>query len=194
MFLITTSRRPSKRTRSFLKEFSSIFSGSYRINRGKLSLRGLLAEALIHNCRGIILINTYKGNPGSIDFYVIKRISEEESLDSYRMDLLGRIFLTGVVLARERLLPPCVGISNIEIVADHCVSELCRELKELITQVINLFKSIFSADKDTLYILLEERKDFVELRMKTSQRDFCGFVLRIKKVILKSKYVHKEDF
>jgi U3 small nucleolar ribonucleoprotein protein IMP4 len=188
MFLITTSRRPSRRTRSFLKEFSLILPGSYRVNRGKFSFRGLLAEALVHNCRGIIIINTYKGNPGSIDFYVIKKVSEEESLDSYQLEFLGKIYLAGVVLARERKSPPCVGVRNIEIEADRCISEICGRLRELITKIINFTKDTSIADryiKHTLYITIEEKKDLVELRMRTSQRNTCGFVLRIKKVILK---------
>jgi U3 small nucleolar ribonucleoprotein protein IMP4 len=187
MFLITTSRRPSRRTRSFLKEFSLILPGSYRVNRGKFSFRGLLAEALVHNCRGIIVINTYKGNPGSIDFYIIKKVSEEESLDSYQLDFLGKIFLAGVILARERKSPLCVGVKNIEIETEHCLSEICKRLIELITKIINLTKDTSIADKHTLYIIIEERGDLVELRMRTSQRDICGFVLRIKKVILGDK-------
>ncbi len=187
MFLITTSRRPSRRTRSFLKEFSLILPGSYRVNRGKFSFRGLLSEALVHNCRGIIVINTYKGNPGSIDFYIIKKVSEEESLDSYQLDFLGKIYLAGVVLARERKSPLCAGVRNIEIETERCFSEICKRLIELITKIISLIKDTSTTNKYTLYIILEERKDLLELRMRTSQRNVCGFVLRIKKVILGNK-------
>ncbi|MBW9221358.1 ribosomal biogenesis protein [Methanothermococcus sp. SCGC AD-155-M21] len=63
MIVITTSRKPSQRTRSFVNDLARVLSGKV-LTRGKTSLREIL-----NNYPKIILIGEYKGNPGKIKFY-----------------------------------------------------------------------------------------------------------------------------
>jgi len=61
--LVTTSRKPSQRTRSFSQRLSRIMGWRY-INRGKMSLRDVLIEA-----RGpVAVVSERHGNPARITF------------------------------------------------------------------------------------------------------------------------------
>jgi len=66
--LITTSRKPSQRTRSFCKSLVRVFYSSY-INRGKMSIRDVLIKSSELDFDKIAVISELKGNPNRIDFY-----------------------------------------------------------------------------------------------------------------------------
>ncbi|HIP16961.1 MAG TPA: ribosomal biogenesis protein [Methanothermococcus okinawensis] len=63
MIVITTSRKPSQRTRSFVNDLARVISGRV-LTRGKTPLREIL-----NDYPKIILVEEYKGNPGKIKFY-----------------------------------------------------------------------------------------------------------------------------
>ena len=67
MIVITTSRKPSQRTRSFTNDLARVLSGRI-LTRGKTPLREIL-----NSYPKIILIEEYKGNPGKIKFYNIAK-------------------------------------------------------------------------------------------------------------------------
>jgi len=64
--LITSSRRPSRRTRTFLKDLALLFN-AYRFNRGKSSISDLLSK--LKDDEKLIIIDTKKGNPSRIRVY-----------------------------------------------------------------------------------------------------------------------------
>jgi len=68
-FIVTTSRRPSRRVRRFCKELLSVIPNSVKVNRGKLSLDDLYLKALELGGKRVILVSVLKGNPGVISFY-----------------------------------------------------------------------------------------------------------------------------
>jgi U3 small nucleolar ribonucleoprotein protein IMP4 len=65
--LITTSRKPSQRTRSFCKSLVRVLNSSY-INRGKMSIREVLIKSSELGYEKIALVSEIKGNPSRIDF------------------------------------------------------------------------------------------------------------------------------
>lgn len=65
--LITTSRKPSQRTRSFCKSFVRVLNSSY-INRGKMSIRDVLIKSSELGYNKIAVVSETKGNPSRIDF------------------------------------------------------------------------------------------------------------------------------
>ncbi len=69
--LITTSRRPSRRTRTFAKELVRVIPNSIKINRGKMSLDDLKEYMIRRGYTRLIIINTKKGNPSQLIFYVL---------------------------------------------------------------------------------------------------------------------------
>ena len=91
--LISTSRKPSQKTRKFCKNLAHA-TGSTSVNRGKSNMRELLLKALA-------IVNEIKGNPSRVTFY------------SNKGEIL-LIILIGVTTSNERchILP-----KNLKIVS-----------------------------------------------------------------------------
>ncbi len=62
---ITSSRKPSAKTRTLCK-YLSRFTGASYVNRGKMSMQQLLESAGIEP---LILVGEYHGNPGELSFF-----------------------------------------------------------------------------------------------------------------------------
>ena len=69
MLFITTSRRPSIRTRTFIKELERAIPGSKRIVRGKKSLDDLKDVMIRYGVSKLLVVDTKKGNPAVLRFY-----------------------------------------------------------------------------------------------------------------------------
>lgn len=63
--LITSSRKPSAKTRTLCKYLSRFIGASY-VNRGKMGMQELLELA---GAEPLILVGEYHGNPGELSFY-----------------------------------------------------------------------------------------------------------------------------
>lgn len=66
--LISTSRKPSQKTRKFCKNFARL-TDSTSVNRGKMNMRELLLKALELDEINLAVVNEIKGNPSKITFY-----------------------------------------------------------------------------------------------------------------------------
>ncbi|MEE0940030.1 Brix domain-containing protein [Methanobrevibacter sp.] len=66
--LISTSRKPSQKTRKFCKNLAHA-TGSTSVNRGKMNMRELLLKALELDEFNLAVVNEIKGNPSKITFY-----------------------------------------------------------------------------------------------------------------------------
>ncbi len=93
MILITTSRRPTKRVRSFCKDLALVIPNSTKVNRGKKSLHDVLIEAVQRRHPYFLIVETWKGNPGNMLFYSTSNLQLEEPIAVFRVK--------GVKLQRE---------------------------------------------------------------------------------------------
>ena len=66
--LITTSRRPSNRVRTFVRDLMTILPDSERFNRGGMSLEELTARIGQSGARAALIVGTSRGNPQQIQF------------------------------------------------------------------------------------------------------------------------------
>jgi U3 small nucleolar ribonucleoprotein protein IMP4 len=66
--LITTSRKPSQRTRSFSRSLERVLNSKY-INRGKMSIRDVLIRSSQLGFDNTAVISEMKGNPSRIEIY-----------------------------------------------------------------------------------------------------------------------------
>ena len=66
--LITTSRKPSNRTRSFCQSLGHVLNSEY-INRGKMSFRDVLIKGSELGFPKTAIISQIKGNPSKIEIY-----------------------------------------------------------------------------------------------------------------------------
>jgi len=70
--LLTTSRRPTKRIRSFCHDLAGCLPGVVRINRGKLNLNGIAEKALEINADRVVIIDRWKGGSGKIQLFLVE--------------------------------------------------------------------------------------------------------------------------
>ena len=66
--LISTSRKPSQKTRSFCKNLSHALDFTY-VNRGKMNMRDLFLKSSGLNYDSTIMVYEIKGNPSKITFF-----------------------------------------------------------------------------------------------------------------------------
>ncbi len=100
--LITTSRRPTRRSRRLAKELCRVVPYFHKVNRGNMGYRDIRDYMIRKGLTKLIIIENYKGNPGALEFltideYFIKRLGRLriESL-SLQVDVKRDYFLTGL--------------------------------------------------------------------------------------------------
>jgi len=73
VILLTTSRRPTRRIRTFCHDFVRSVPNIVRINRGKLNLDGIAERAVELNANRIVVIDRWKAGPGKIKLFRIEQ-------------------------------------------------------------------------------------------------------------------------
>ena len=99
--IITTSRRPSRRTRSLVKDLAAVIDGAVRFTRGHESLKSLAAMARTYGIKSVVIVGERKGNPGLLAAY---------SVGDRGLSPVATIRIVGVTLSRElrgRSKPRC---------------------------------------------------------------------------------------
>ncbi len=95
LILVTTSHRPTQRVRSFVKDLVSVLPRAVKLNRGKSSLQGLYYDARGLGAKRVVVVSTWKGNPGTITVYEPLEPPDEG------LKPLVSLRLRGVKLSRE---------------------------------------------------------------------------------------------
>ncbi|MEO3993789.1 MAG: hypothetical protein QN229_05765 [Desulfurococcaceae archaeon TW002] len=68
--LITTSREPSRRTRSFVNDLIKVIPNSIKLNRGKATYEDIAAIAKRYFSYGVLIVLEKKGNPSALAYLV----------------------------------------------------------------------------------------------------------------------------
>lgn len=66
--IITTSREPSRRARSFVNDLVRVIPESLKFNRGKATYKDLALLVKRHNSRGVLMVMERKGNPSVLAY------------------------------------------------------------------------------------------------------------------------------
>ncbi len=69
MILLTTSRRPTGRIRTFCRDLVNSIPDVVRVNRGKMSLDGVAEKAIEVEADHIIVVDRWHGGPGKINLF-----------------------------------------------------------------------------------------------------------------------------
>lgn len=155
--LISTSRKPSQKTRKFCKNLAHA-TGSTSVNRGKMNMRELLLKALEVDEYNLAVVNEIKGNPSRISFY------------SNKGELLLTI-LIGVTLANEK---SNIAPSQLKIVSE--VKEL-----DILSEILDL-DLVDEAQEN--YILVSKSDDSVaRIRFINKFGDTREFQINVKKIL-----------
>jgi U3 small nucleolar ribonucleoprotein protein IMP4 len=97
LILVTTSRAPSPRTRSLVKDLLLVLPRSERLTRGHLTLDELAALARSRGARRVVIVGERRGNPSIIRVY-----TPTEPPEPPRLVNIVTFKVAGVSLSRER--------------------------------------------------------------------------------------------
>jgi U3 small nucleolar ribonucleoprotein protein IMP4 len=174
ILLITTSHKPSPRTRSFVKDLASILPDAIVVTRGKKTLSELAIESHRNRAKYFMVIGEKRGNPSLIRIYTINytgRIPIHQHIAS--------IVLRGVTLSREN--PESIKTYGIEYVGldnDKCVSDRCFKLFDVLYQ---LLMDRISRNPD-IVIVLEDRGPYTIVKAVNKLGKITGPIIRVHRV------------
>jgi U3 small nucleolar ribonucleoprotein protein IMP4 len=69
--LLTTSRRPTGRMRTFCRDLANSIPDVMRVNRGKMSLDGVAEKAIELEADRVVVVDRWHGGPGKINLFQI---------------------------------------------------------------------------------------------------------------------------
>jgi hypothetical protein len=123
LIIFTTSRYPSQRTRSFIKDLCRVIPGAIKVNRGKSSIIDLSERAIRLGASKLVIIDQIKGNPSRMRFFDVAKAPPEPNPRS--------ILFSGVALRREITEKRVPKVETIEIAfSDDNMKELSNLLGE----------------------------------------------------------------
>lgn len=160
--LISTSRKPSQKTRKFCKNLARV-TGSTSVNRGKMNMRELLLKALELEEINLAVVNEIKGNPSKITFYsnkgeVLLVILISISQDSEKLNIAPSRLKIVSDVDELNLLSDILGVELVDKAEDNYM--LISKDENLIAKInfINKF-----GDKNNFQInvkkILEDKND-----------------------------------
>ncbi len=175
--VFTTSRRPSRRTRSLVSELVYCIPNSFKLSRGRKSLIELIHELISLSAKYFAVVLEYKGNPGRIAFYKLyHELREPKPLFS--------ITIGGVKLCREirgRVLeksPP----RELSIDTYGCGTDECFKLADLLMEVLNA--KVGSAKSGVRLVLSNGCSGLIEVSFINAGGEVVGPVIKVGKVRL----------
>ena len=95
--LVTTSRRPSPRVRSLVKDLAGTIPGAFKFTRGHYSMEELAREVILAGGDRIVVVGERRGNPGIIRVYDVRGDLSTRNIVSF--------IVKGVALSRELRRP-----------------------------------------------------------------------------------------
>jgi U3 small nucleolar ribonucleoprotein protein IMP4 len=93
-FVLTTSRKPSQRTRSFIRDLVRVIPWSFHFTRGSCSLNDLANELAVLGINRLLIVHEKKGNPSLVKFFKLD--------DGKLIERDYRLRIKGISLAREQ--------------------------------------------------------------------------------------------
>ena len=156
--LISTSRKPSQKTRKFCKTLART-TDSTSVNRGKMNMRELLLKALEVDEVNLAIVNEIKGNPSKITFY------------SNKGEVL-LVLLISVSMANNEKLN--MAPSQLKIVSSF--------------DELNILSDILDIDlverAEDNFIIISQHKDFIaKINFVNKFGDKLDFQINVKKIL-----------
>lgn len=155
--LISTSRKPSQKTRKFCKNLAHA-TGSTSVNRGKMNMRELLLKALELEEFNLAIVNEIKGNPSKITFYSNR----------------GKVLLVVLIGASDENEKMNIAPSKLKI-----VSEVKR--LDVLSEILDM-ELVDKADDN--YILISSEDDLIaKINFINKFGDKIDFQINVKKIL-----------
>ncbi|HWQ17411.1 MAG TPA: hypothetical protein VNL13_06235 [Sulfolobales archaeon] len=149
--LVTSSHRPSRRVRSFVNDLAKTLPGATRINRGKKSLEDLKDLMRLTGYKVLIVVNTWKANPGRVDIYV----REEDILKK-----VGSIYISSIKLSREQFVPNCFFRSP-QIDSRKCGADICGVLIDIFSTILGVRHNSDRSHDEKIHIEVSNKNIYI---------------------------------
>ena len=154
---ISTSRKPSQKTRKFCKNLAHA-TGSTSVNRGKMNMRELLLKALEVDEYNLAIVNEIKGNPSRISFYSNR----------------GELMLTILIGASEENEKMNIAPSQLKIVSE--VDQL-NVLKDILDM------DLVVEAKENCILISESEDSVAKINFINKFGDKIKFQINVKKIL-----------
>ena len=123
--LISTSRKPSQKTRKFCKTLARS-TDSTSVNRGKMNMRELLLKALELDEFNLAVVNEIKGNPSKITFYsnkgeILLVILISASVENETLNMAPSQLKIVSEVERLNVLSEILDIELVDKAEDNCI-------------------------------------------------------------------------
>ena len=155
--LISTSRKPSQKTRKFCKNLARV-TDSTSVNRGKMNMRELLLKALELDEINLAVVNEIKGNPSKITFY------------SNKGEVL-LVILISVVLESEKLN---IAPSKLKIVSN-------MEKLNVLSDILGL--ELVDKAEDNFILISQDENLIAKINFINKFGDKLNFQINVKKIL-----------
>ena len=155
--LISTSRKPSQKTRKFCKNLARV-TDSTSVNRGKMNMRELLLKALDLEEINLAVVNEIKGNPSKITFY------------SNKGEVL-LVILISVVLESEKLN---IAPSKLKIVSN-------MEKLNVLSDILGL--ALVDKAEDNFILISQDENLIAKINFINKFGDKLNFQINVKKIL-----------
>jgi len=172
LLLVTTSHRPSPRTRSFIKDLVNTLPYAVKVNRGKKTLSDIGLEARKYNANYVFIVCEKKGNPSLIKVYRVNKYVPYPLLSETAI-----LKIAGVKLSREN--PESSRAYNPEtlyIDYDKCISVNCYQVSDIFTSI---YRGFLNPDKPDIKIVLEEVNSVIYFKPVNRLNRICGPLIKI---------------
>ena len=179
--LITSSHRPSRRTRSFLKDLNKVIPNSLRVNRGKKTFDDLALIALNNGLKYVLIVSEVNANPLRMTIY---GVNEKES----KLVRLVELRLSGVKLLREipdsqrplNIRRLVIDPKDLDVLSE--VSGLDKFLEALRVEI----KPVDSIVRVSDYMLVKPKKLDGDVELSficLGSMKICGPIIRVRRVV-----------
>ena len=155
--LISTSRKPSQKTRKFCKNLARV-TDSTSVNRGKMNMRELLLKALEMEEINLAVVNEIKGNPSKITFY------------SNKGEVL-LVILISVVLESEKLN---MAPSRLKMVSN-------MEKLNVLSDILGL--ELVDKAEDNFILISQDENLIAKINFINKFGDKLDFQINVKKIL-----------
>lgn len=155
--LISTSRKPSQKTRKFCKNLARV-TDSTSVNRGKMNMREILLKALELEEINLAVVNEIKGNPSKITFY------------SNKGEVL-LVILISVVLESEKLN---IAPSKLKIVSN-------MEKLNVLSDILGL--ELVDKAEDNFILISQDENLIAKINFINKFGDKLNFQINVKKIL-----------
>lgn len=175
--IITTSREPSRRTRSFVKDLVHAIPHAIKLNRGKATLIDLRNKIISESAYGLVMVLERKANPSALVYYI-------PSSEGLRKIIMLR--LLGIKLGRELSdYQKPLGIRELIIKPSSIPEGLPSEVADALIDMLK--PRIYTSNEPPLRaieLIVTGSNDYAEINfICTSSGKYCGPSIKVFKVL-----------